>query len=142
MTVVCFRFLFTFFLVFGVFVLSFVFSHTGVVNGCSSSYKAINLAIAKTPNLRNVTIVVRRFTISKDTNLVDQGNAYEISYTQANQLIQKRSLAPKLFVCLIIFLWSIRVHTYNSWRHRNWEAMASLFCPTWSAASEIVFKII
>ncbi|CAH3015261.1 unnamed protein product, partial [Porites evermanni] len=44
----------------------------GVVNGCSSSYKAINSAIAKTSNLRNVTIVVRRFTISKDTNLVDQ----------------------------------------------------------------------
>lgn len=62
-----------FFLVVGVFVLLF-FSHAGVVNGCSSSYKAINSAIAKTSNLKNVTIVVRRFTISKDTNLVDQGN--------------------------------------------------------------------
>ena len=72
--VVYFRFFFKiFFLVVGVFVLLF-FSHTGVVNGYSSSYKAINSAIAKTSNLRNVTIVVRRFTISKDTNLVDQGN--------------------------------------------------------------------
>ena len=56
------------------FSFCYFFSHAGVANGCSSSYKAINSAIEKTSNLRNVTIVVRRFTISKDKNLVDQGN--------------------------------------------------------------------
>ena len=51
--------------------------YPGFVNGHSDEYDAINAVVSSKPSLSNVTLVLKEFNVSDNTNLFDIGEIYE-----------------------------------------------------------------